>query len=504
MLDGHDRCPSCLGLQHLEDALSNPCPDCSIMPFELRQQRLASISPSASELLTPAAVDTRGTKRKRPDVEEHRKLKRRASSSKLAKRMDELTTTVQRLQALLSGPTMSAVNDSMDQTDNATHLNAHVPLLTEHPPNVEPEESDAISLAATDSLLSESNDQQAHVAQQPSRPSSLYTVSGSGSESESGASVAMSMRGNIKMALAKLNLDVPNAQSGPTNLLCRSVPGSKEVIIPHCKDFTEVVSAAFRSALSFRPDRVARMLSDMSAPDTTGLGSMPALEPCVASLIVSPDEALRPDVRCPNKECRRTDNALVKTYNTVARLGRIGNSMGHLLSALHATLDSTSTDDSVSGLLDASLQALGAMASDCGRALGLLAHARRQVWLAQSSLPEACRNNLRQLPLTPGHLFGPAAQEALERRVRVTESRSQHAARRSGFDDPRVSVRPNRQAPPQPVPARSPNRFFRGQYARPTHLAHHGASNQRSRPWPARQPPRQRPPKANEPASRRR
>lgn len=40
----------------------------------------------------------------------------------------------------------------------ATHLNAHIPLLTEHPPNMKPEESDAISVAATDSLLSESND----------------------------------------------------------------------------------------------------------------------------------------------------------------------------------------------------------------------------------------------------------------------------------------------------------------------------------------------------------
>lgn len=64
MLDGHDRCPSCLGQQHLEDALTNPCPDCSIMPFELRQQRLSNTYPSASEFLTPAAVNVRGTKRK--------------------------------------------------------------------------------------------------------------------------------------------------------------------------------------------------------------------------------------------------------------------------------------------------------------------------------------------------------------------------------------------------------------------------------------------------------
>lgn len=101
------------------------------------------------------------------------------------------------------------------------------------------------------------------------------------------------MRGNIKMALAKLKSDFPNTQTGPTNLLYRSVPGSKEVLIART---TDVVSTAFRSALSFRPDRVARMLADMSTPDATGLGTMPALEPCVASLIVSPDEALRQDV----------------------------------------------------------------------------------------------------------------------------------------------------------------------------------------------------------------
>lgn len=53
--------------------------------------------------------------------------------------MDELTTTVQRLQALLSGPTMSAVNDNMDWMDNAAYSKAHVPLLTEYPLNVEPQ-----------------------------------------------------------------------------------------------------------------------------------------------------------------------------------------------------------------------------------------------------------------------------------------------------------------------------------------------------------------------------
>ncbi len=71
-------------------------------------------------------------------------------------------------------------------------------------------------------------------------------------------------------------------------------------------------------------------------------------------------------------------------------------------------------------------QALGSMAFSSGKALGLVTQARRQVWLAQSRLPEVCRNNLRQLPLAPSQIFGPAAQEALECRVRAVESHSQH------------------------------------------------------------------------------
>ncbi|KAK9523796.1 hypothetical protein VZT92_017688 [Zoarces viviparus] len=40
--DGHDLCPSCLGLEHLREGLSeNPCMNCGIMPQAVRAARFA-------------------------------------------------------------------------------------------------------------------------------------------------------------------------------------------------------------------------------------------------------------------------------------------------------------------------------------------------------------------------------------------------------------------------------------------------------------------------------
>ncbi|KAK5935151.1 hypothetical protein CgunFtcFv8_020537 [Champsocephalus gunnari] len=49
--DGHDLCPSCLGLEHLREGLSeDPCMNCTIMPRAVRAARLAKV-----ELLTEGA-----------------------------------------------------------------------------------------------------------------------------------------------------------------------------------------------------------------------------------------------------------------------------------------------------------------------------------------------------------------------------------------------------------------------------------------------------------------
>ncbi|CAL8255593.1 unnamed protein product [Boreogadus saida] len=152
--------------------------------------------------------------------------------------------------------------------------------------------------------------------------------------------------------------------------------------------------------------RGARALAAMRDPAQYGLGRMPPVEPAIASLILTPDQALRPDARCPRPQCRVTDDLLSKAYDAAARMGRIGNSLSHLMLALSTSLQQAAVEPSTQHLSDASLQAFALMSSELGRVMSTLVQTRRQVWLAQSPLTEACRKALRAVPVVPGELFG--------------------------------------------------------------------------------------------------
>ncbi|KAI7793893.1 hypothetical protein IRJ41_005391 [Triplophysa rosa] len=316
--------------------------------------------------------------------------KRHIPATSLSHQVAELSNAVQGIRALLTKSFPSASSN----VHGGMVTCGPVPSLPGSRPAAEGsrKELDVLSIAASDSLLAEKQD-------------------------------------HFKMALAKLNLDLPSPTLGPSNLLRHPVVQPGDFQIPSCPDYTGVVFSAFRAAPSSRPDRVARTLAAMAEAQERGLGSMPPVESCISSLVVSPDEALKQELRCPNLECRRTDDLLVCAFNTVSGLTRLGNSMAHLLLALHSTMATTESDNTSFELLDASLQALGSVAFSSGKAFGLITQTRRQVWLAQSKLPEACRNSLRRLSLVPGQVFGPAAQEALERTACAAESRSQHIGR---------------------------------------------------------------------------
>ena len=153
-----------------------------------------------------------------------------------------------------------------------------------------------------------------------------------------------------------------------------------------------------------------------------GLDRMAPVDPTIASLIVSPDEAVRPDARCPRPQCWLTD-LLVRAYNIAARMGQIGKSFSHLILGLSQVLQESGVDYSAQTLSDASLQTFTFMSRELGRLMSTVSLACRQVWLAQSSLSEGCHRMLRSLPVVPGHMFGPAAQQALERSAQVDQAR---------------------------------------------------------------------------------
>lgn len=78
----------------------------------------------------------------------------------------------------------------------------------------------------------------------------------------------------------------------------------------------------------------------MQEAESYGLGQMPEVDPFIASFILSPKEALRPNARCPRPQCRITDALLIQAYNTAAYMDRIENSLSHLMLALSQSLQS--------------------------------------------------------------------------------------------------------------------------------------------------------------------
>ncbi|MEQ2169294.1 hypothetical protein GOODEAATRI_023565 [Goodea atripinnis] len=122
----------------------------------------------------------------------------------------------------------------------------------------------------------------------------------------------------------------------------------------------EPVSAAIRTALG-------RLQLDV--PPSPGhargaqvwVGMHAPVESAIASLIVPPDEALRPNASCPRPQCRVTDDLLCRAYDSGAQMGRIGNSLSHLMLGLSSSLDLVPLDQLAQGLLDASLQAFALM-----------------------------------------------------------------------------------------------------------------------------------------------
>ncbi|MEQ2162826.1 hypothetical protein GOODEAATRI_023882 [Goodea atripinnis] len=164
----------------------------------------------------------------------------------------------------------------------------------------------------------------------------------------------------------------------------------------------------------FPPTADGRALAAMHEAPKFGLGCMPPVESAIAAFTVPPDEVLRPNAHCPRTQCRVTGDLLCKAYNSGARMGRIGNSLSHLMLGLSSSLEPVPLDQSTQGLSDASLQGFALMTRELGCTLYMLVHAQRQQWLAQSSLTKPCRRTPRVLPVVLGELFGSAALEALE------------------------------------------------------------------------------------------
>ncbi|XP_056269652.1 uncharacterized protein LOC130193228 [Pseudoliparis swirei] len=127
------------------------------------------------------------------------------------------------------------------------------------------------------------------------------------------------------MALARLQLDIQQPKPPQVSAFFRRTSVPAAFSVPPSEDYLRELHACWRDTSAHsRPSAEGRTLASMQDAAKYGLERMPAIEPTIASLIVSPEETLRPEARCPRPQCRATDELLSQAYNTAARMGRIG------------------------------------------------------------------------------------------------------------------------------------------------------------------------------------
>ena len=430
--------------------------NCSFMPRAVRASRLAEVEHLLGQAPEPGQLTPAQQSPAQPSRPKRRAAEtagassgRRAKESKLASKVDQLTEELNQMKSLVL-----AIRSGTGAGDTGAPA----------PPTVvfEPED-DALSLAAS---ATEFADYGADTV-----PQDTASGHGSGVSSRSSAhsggtgSEDNSMGAIIRMALARLQLDVPQVQPAPASAFFRRGPAPATFTVPPSEEYLRELHACWRDtrALSHATSD-GRTLAAMQDAAKFGLARMPAVEPAIAAPVVSPEEALRPDARCPRPQCRVTDDLLTKAYDAAARMGRIGNSLSHLMLALSASLQEATVDASVHSFGDASLQAFALMSRELGRLMSTLVQARRQVWLAQSPLTETCRRTLRSVPVEPGEVFGSAALEALERTVQARQTRQQLSGLHRSMPPPSrpggFAAPPQRRSRPQTSPSgfRAPQR----------------------------------------------
>ncbi|KAK0147606.1 hypothetical protein N1851_012909 [Merluccius polli] len=354
--DGHDNCPPCLGLEHLREGLTDSaCMNCRPLPWALRLDRLAEMEQRAiagdPSLLTGLPQNLPGRSRPRHGGAAAKGAPpRKKARGELSSKVDQLAADMEHMKSLLL-----ALQPGTGRGQAGLQPD---PPLEDGPPL-----DDALSLAASASFFNEASteDDASHTLGEASCSSAQGSLQGAADTS---------MAGIMRGALARLGLDAPQTDPGQTSAFFRRNPAPATFTVPPSEEYVKELHACWRDSRALSHSTTdARTLAAMQDAAQVGLGRMPPVEPAIASLILAPDEALRPDARCPRPQCRVTDDLLTKAYDSAARMGRIGNSLSHLLLGLSTSLQQAQVEPSLQSLSDASLQAFALMARELGRTI---------------------------------------------------------------------------------------------------------------------------------------
>ncbi|MEQ2228517.1 hypothetical protein ILYODFUR_009740 [Ilyodon furcidens] len=202
-------------------------------------------------------------------------LGERASDQGLATRVEQLSTELAEMKSLLQ----------------SRHSDASLPTagLSSPPmPDLSVEE-DVSSLAVSASKFRDEEEAQSSPA---------FETGSFSSQSAVGEPSDGSMREVMCMALRQLQLELPLGEVSATgSAFFRHGRAPTPFSVPLSEEYLREMHACWRNPralLCLSTD--GRVLAAMHESVKAGLDRMPAVEPAVASLIVSPDEVLRPDV----------------------------------------------------------------------------------------------------------------------------------------------------------------------------------------------------------------
>ncbi|CAL8254546.1 unnamed protein product [Boreogadus saida] len=292
--DGHDSCPPCLGLEHLRESLTDSaCMNCSLLPWVLRVARLAELEnraaandPSALMSLPPKQPGRSGRHDGAAAMGAPPKKKARGG---LAARVDGLASDMEQIRSLLL-----ALQPGTGQG------------LQPGPPSSQFD--DALSLAASANLFNEVM----------TEGNASHTLDESSCSSEQGSlqgAADTSMAAVLRTALARLQLDAAQTESAQASAFFRRNPVPATFSVPPSDEYLKELHACWRDT---------RALSH-STLDARTLAAMQNAAQLSSA----------------------TDDLLSKAYDAAARMGRIGNSLSHLLLGLSTSLQQAQVEPSL-------------------------------------------------------------------------------------------------------------------------------------------------------------
>ncbi|MGH0118104.1 UNVERIFIED_CONTAM: hypothetical protein FKN15_043604 [Acipenser sinensis] len=239
----------------------------------------------------------------------------------------------------------------------------------------------------------------------------------------------------VERAARHLGVDWPASE--PTRRSLFELPSAQTLqsrILPAFPDFIKEVQSTWGSPASTPATSRKAAAFNMHGASEAGLASFPPVGAAFAALVKAPTlSGLAKDPSCPNRQCRITEAHLKKGYAAATEAVRLSN-VASLLTVYQAALlrdlpecpsAALRTELGTVAQLLVKLAQLNARAQ--GRSIASLVVARRQLWLSQARVQEPDKVPLLDAPISPGHTFGPAVEEMLQRSVKAREASQQLA-----------------------------------------------------------------------------